>query len=123
MNLLVALIFFTILILLVTLVLALLSSLGVALIGWIVSLAFPLSIFEGAILSLVASLGIGYTLLRLIAMTSLPWKSFDEDDYEDEEDLYEDDEWEPPVVPRCQQQPAKAPPKPEPTKRKQSRRH
>lgn len=122
MSLLVALIFFTILILLVTLVLALLSSLGVAFIGWVVSLVFPLSIFEGAILSLVVSLGIGYALLRLVATTSLPWNSFDENDYEDEDDLY-DDEWEPPVVPRRQRQPAKAPPKPNPTKRKQGPRH
>ena len=104
--------------LLLLLVFAMLVSLGIGLIGWVLSLVFPLSAFEGAIIAIVATAGGGYVLYRL-AM-SLPFLS-DWLDTEDLEDWEEEDEPEPPIVPWRAQRPTPAPPKRDP-KGKRGRR-
>jgi hypothetical protein len=72
--------------LLAILVLGLATSLGIALIGWILSLLFPLSVFEGAIVALFASAGAGYVLYRFLASALLGFDTVDEDDDGEDED-------------------------------------
>ena len=79
---------------LIVLVLALVVSLGIALIGWVLSLLFPLSVFEGAIIGLVASAGIGYVLYQLVAGDIFASTLLDLDE-EDESDDWEDEDDEP----------------------------
>jgi hypothetical protein len=94
--------------LLAVLVLGLATSLGIALIGWILSLLFPLSVFEGAIVALFASAGAGYVLYRFLASALLGFGVVDEDD--DWED--EDDEPAPRVVSWREHRAARTTPKP-----------
>ena len=73
--------------LLAVLVLGLATSLGVALIGWVLSLLFPLSVFEGTIVGIFASTGAGYVLYRFLSGALLGFDTLDEDDdWEDEDD-------------------------------------
>jgi hypothetical protein len=114
MSTLLAFIFLTLLLLLVTLVLSLLFSLGVASIGWIVGQVFPLSLFEGVILALVVCLGIGGSLVWFFVKTAPLAEGGDEgDEY--------DDEWEPPIILPPRRRAADAPPIPRPAKRKRDR--
>ena len=72
--------------LLAVLVLGLATSLGIALIGWVLSLLFPLSVFEGAIVALFASAGAGYVLYRFLASALLGFDIVGEDEDGEEED-------------------------------------
>jgi hypothetical protein len=110
-----------ILVVLATLILALAASMGMVLVGWVVSLVFPLSAFEGTIIALIASVGAGYMLYQVINIIPSSLVSGllakDDDDWEDEDD---DDEPDPPIVPWRQRRPSQASPKPS-SKRKGKR--
>jgi hypothetical protein len=54
-----------------SLLLILFAALGIAFIGWILSLVFPMSAFEGAIVTIGTGLGVGYVLYRLSADMAL----------------------------------------------------
>jgi hypothetical protein len=66
------------------LVTALVASLGVALIGWILASLFPLSVFEGAIIGLVAAVAIAYVGSRVVEGTLFTSALYLDDDVEDE---------------------------------------
>ena len=107
------------LVVLAVFILAFVASMGVALVGWVVSLVFPISAFEGTITALIASMGAGYVLYQIMANIAPSSVSGlfaeDDDDWEDEED-----EPEPPIVPWRQRRPGQTSPKPS-SKRKGKR--
>lgn len=82
----------------VALLVALLGSLGVAAIGWLLSRWFDLSQWQGSLIALAVALGIGFVIYRLVAHNS-PFEAEPEwiDWVEDEEE--EAAQAEPPVVP------------------------
>jgi hypothetical protein len=85
------------LILLAVLVLALILSLGVTLIGWVLGAIFGLSLFQGAIIGLVATIGIGYVIYRILEPAPFMTGFLPSDDWEEEEEI------EPDVVPASRQ--------------------
>lgn len=54
-----------------SLLLILFAALGIAFIGWMLSLVFPMSAFEGAMVTIGTGLGVGYVLYRLSADMAL----------------------------------------------------
>lgn len=82
----------------VALVVAAVGSLGVAAIGLLLNHWFDLSQWQGTLIALVVSLGLGYLVYKLAAQPAMPavWEP-DWEDWEPEEDVAEESE--PPVVP------------------------
>lgn len=113
MNTLVAFILLALVLILVTLILSLLFSLGIASIGWIVGRVFPLSLFEGVILALAASLGIGGSLVWFFIKSAPLVGDGDRDDEND-------GGWESPIILPPRRRAADAPIL-RPTKRKRGR--
>jgi hypothetical protein len=119
---LVAIVLIVLLALVLGLVLALIVSLAIVAIGWVLSSVFPLSLFEGTIVALVTSIGIGYALYRFVEGVPLVSDALDED-WEDGEDWLdeEDDEPEPPIVPWRQRRPTQAAAQPRRKRKKRGR--
>jgi hypothetical protein len=78
------------LILLAVLVLALILSLGVTFIGWVLSAIFSLPLFQGAIIGLIATIGIGYALYRFLETAPFVTDFLAADDWEEEEEVEPD---------------------------------
>lgn len=85
----------------VVLVVALLASLGVSGIGWIVAQLFNLTQWQGTIVALVVSMGAGFLVYQLGGRPGPVVTPFDFEDWEEE---YEEPE-EPPVVAWRQRRP------------------
>lgn len=87
----------------VALLIAALGALGVAAIGWLLSRWFDLSQWQGSLIALAVSLGIGFAVYRLAAYNSPVGAEPEWIDWDDEEE--EEAAPEPPVVPWRRQRP------------------
>lgn len=98
----------------VALLVAAIGSLGVAAIGWLLQHWFDLSQWQGTLIALIVTLGLGYLVYKLAAQPSIPatWEPA-WDDWEPDEDEEED---EPPIVPwrRNRPTPGELPPEKKP---------
>ncbi len=87
----------TLIVVISALLMAGLSTLGIALIGWVVSLIFPaLSVFQGSLLALGAGLITVYGFVRILVETPSAMSHVQDEDWDEDEDEDEDDE--PPIV-------------------------
>ncbi len=85
----------------VALLVATVGSLGIAAIGWLLQRRFDLSQWQGSLIALTVTLGLGYLVYKLGAQPPTPttWQP-EWDDWELEEDTLEEEaEAEPPIVP------------------------
>lgn len=83
----------------VALLVATVGSLGIAAIGWLLQHWFGLSQWQGSLIALVVTLGLGYLVYKLAAQPPMPTAWTPEwDDWEPEEEE-EPEEIEPPIVP------------------------
>lgn len=89
-------------------VLTLIVSAGIALVGWVLSLIFPLSMVQGVIVAGLVGAGVAYLMYVFFRDIPLPGPPLEEEEDEWEED--EDEEDEPPIVPWRRRRPTPAPP-------------
>lgn len=97
----------TLIVVIGALLLAGLSTLGIALIGWVVSLIFPaLSVFQGSLLALGAGLITVYGFVRILVETPSAMSHVQDED----QDQDEDEDEEPPIVRWRRERPVPVPP-------------
>ncbi|OIO91881.1 MAG: hypothetical protein AUK03_10490 [Anaerolineae bacterium CG2_30_64_16] len=84
----------------IALVAATAGALGIAAVGWLLHHWFDLSQWQGSVIALAITFGLGWIIYKGLIQPTTPWSGFDLDDDDDDDDDWEDyEEEEPPIVP------------------------